>query len=244
MSGARSAPRLLAISAIVMLVVSIGGFVTTMVLNAFVLDKYDEYGEVPVPGSADVHLPAGEVHVSFHTQIIGSINGGGLPVPNLSMNITPPSGVAQPEVTENVGGSTTVNGDTHRRVWVMNVPAEGTYNVAADGPVNGFISPRLAFGHSSSRGSLVWVFVALFAVSLVDLAIAAWWSARLRRRPSRVSLQDVPFPQFESTPSADPYTPTDEGVRLQQLKTITALRDSGALTQQEFEAEKHRILDG
>jgi len=243
MSGARSAPRLLTISAIVLMVVGIGGFVTTMVLNAFVLDKYDAYGEVPIPGSAGIHLPAGDVTVSFHTQIIGSIKGGGLPVPKLAMNITPPTGVARPEVTEDIGISNNINGDAHRRVWVMHVPAEGTYEIAADGPVNGFISPRLAFGHNSSTGSLVWVFVALFVVGLVDLVIARWWSVRLRTRPSGLILQDSSFPQFEAAPVANPYSPTDEGVRLQQLKTLTELRDSGALTQQEFEAEKRRIMD-
>jgi hypothetical protein len=31
---------------------------------------------------------------------------------------------------------------------------------------------------------------------------------------------------------------------LEQLKTIAALRDSGALTEAEFNAEKRRILDG
>ena len=44
-----------------------------------------------------------------------------------------------------------------------------------------------------------------------------------------------------STPS---YPPTDQGVRLEQLKTLTALRDSGALTVAEFDAEKRRILNG
>jgi hypothetical protein len=32
-------------------------------------------------------------------------------------------------------------------------------------------------------------------------------------------------------------------VRLEQLKQLAALRDSGALTDAEFEAEKRRILD-
>ncbi|WP_322790548.1 SHOCT domain-containing protein [Mycolicibacterium helvum] len=31
-------------------------------------------------------------------------------------------------------------------------------------------------------------------------------------------------------------------MRLDQLKTLAALRDSGALTQAEFDAEKRRIL--
>jgi len=38
--------------------------------------------------------------------------------------------------------------------------------------------------------------------------------------------------------------PSDEGVRLQRLKTLAALRDSGALTPEEFETEKRRILGG
>ncbi len=32
--------------------------------------------------------------------------------------------------------------------------------------------------------------------------------------------------------------------KMEQLKTIAALRDSGALTEAEFETEKRRILDG
>jgi hypothetical protein len=38
--------------------------------------------------------------------------------------------------------------------------------------------------------------------------------------------------------------PGDLGVRLERLKTLTALRDSGALTADVFEAEKRRILGG
>ena len=39
-------------------------------------------------------------------------------------------------------------------------------------------------------------------------------------------------------------TPADEAAKIDQLKSIAALRDSGALTDAEFEAEKHKILDG
>jgi len=44
--------------------------------------------------------------------------------------------------------------------------------------------------------------------------------------------------------SLSTYVPNDEGVKLEQLKTLSSLRDSGALTEAEFEAEKRRILDG
>ena len=101
--------------------------------NAFFLDDYDAYGEVPVPGSASLHLPAGEVTISLHTVIIGGPNGGGLPVPPLGVTIDPPSGVAQPAVTENFGSTTTVNNDAHVRVWVTQIPSEGNYNITTDG---------------------------------------------------------------------------------------------------------------
>jgi hypothetical protein len=39
------------------------------------------------------------------------------------------------------------------------------------------------------------------------------------------------------------YEPSAEGVRLERLKTLAALRDSGALTEAEFETEKRRILE-
>jgi len=180
MSSRRLAKVSLA-AAIVVLVVSVAGFIITLILNAFFLDKYDAYGEVPIPGSGSVHLPAGEVTASLHTVVIGGPNGGGLPVPPLGVTITPPDGVAQPVVTESIGSTTTVNNDAHVRVWLVHVPAEGTYNVTTDGQVNGYISPRLSFGHQSSYGYLVWVFVGLFVVGLVDLALSVMWLGRSRR---------------------------------------------------------------
>ncbi len=63
--------------AILTLVVSVAGFIVTLVLNAFFLDKYDAYGEVAIPGSGSVHLPAGDVTVSLHTLVIGGTNGVG-----------------------------------------------------------------------------------------------------------------------------------------------------------------------
>jgi hypothetical protein len=46
------------------------------------------------------------------------------------------------------------------------------------------------------------------------------------------------------TQPADPYLPTDQGVRIEQLNTLARLRDSGALTESEYDAEKKRVLDG
>jgi hypothetical protein len=243
-------------TAIIGLVVSIAGFVISLVLNAFVLDKYNAYGEVPIPGESSLHLPAGEVTVSFHTMVTGSPSSG-FPVPPLGLTIKPPEGVAEPKVTENWGSTTTVNSDTHMRVWVAQIPADGTYRISTDGQVNGYINPRLAFGHSSSTGWLVWVFVGLFVVSLLDLFAGIMWTTRAARRPQPIAMPDAfqeqPWsyptstaPPPAPTPSPTPatgYSPSGDGARVEQLKTIAALRDSGALTEEEFQAEKRRILD-
>ncbi|OBI88738.1 SHOCT domain-containing protein [Mycobacterium asiaticum] len=242
MNSRRVAKMSLAL-AILMLVVAVVGFIVTLVLNAFFLDKYNAYGEVPIPGSGSVHLPAGDATVSLHTLVIGS--DGGLPVPPLRISITPPEGVPQPELVESIGGTTTVNNDAHVRVWNVHVPQEADFNVATDGQVNGYINPRLAFGHKSSHGDLVWVFVALFVISLIDVFLSVVWLSRARRAaipaPAAPGTYVVPPPVYRSQTA---YEPGDQGVRLERLKTLAALRDSGALSEQEFETEKRRILDG
>lgn len=225
-----------------MVVVAVGGFITTLVVNAFFLDEYNAYGEVPIPGSGVVHLPAGEATVSLHALVIGGTDGGGLPVPPLKISVSAPDGVPQPEVTESIGGTTTVNNDAHVRVWNVRVPVEADYTVRTDGQVGGYINPQLAFGHSSSYGWLVWVFVGLFAVALVDLALSILWLARTPARLVTASASPFVHDLSPSAPAA--YEPTDDGVRLERLKTLAGLRDSGALTEREFQEEKRRILDG
>lgn len=225
----RGASRVLMVLLGLLGAVSIGGLIVTVVLG-ITGDKYGAYGEVPIPGSGEVSLPAGEVLVSFHVRGYG---GRGLTVPKLNFDITPPPGGSDPTVTEDLGATISVNDDAHRRVWFMQVPAEGVYRIIAKGDVGGYVQPQLAFGQTRSLDAPLWVFAALSMMS-VDLFIAAWWFRR-RGRGSPVE----PAPE-----AGGAYVPTGEGVRLEQLKTIAALRDSGALTEREFQEEKRRILEG
>ena len=80
MAGARTVSRILTISGILMMVVGGVGFIVVMILNAFVLDEFDAYGEVPIPGSGQVQLPAGQAQISFHTSVTGSPSSG-FPMP-------------------------------------------------------------------------------------------------------------------------------------------------------------------
>ena len=141
-------------------------------------------------------------------------------------------------LTENHGTLTTINSDTHIRIWTAEIPAAGTYQIRTDGQVGGYINPQLAFGKESSYDYLHWVFAAVFGLGLVDLIVSLFLRKRGGSDRTVAFVPNAPLDPY--TPAS--YTPTDQGVRLEQLKTIAALRDSGALTQAEFDAEKRRIL--
>jgi hypothetical protein len=247
------------IVAVVTMIASAIGFVVMLILNALVLDEYDAYGEVPIPGSSSLHLPAGDVTVTFHTVLIGSGSGSGLPVPPLKYRIKAPAGIDEPKLTEDYGTTTTVNNDAHIRIGYLHVPADGTYDVNLDGNVSAYLSPTLAFGHGSSYGIVPWILAAVFGLGLVDLFLARFWASRVRHG-ERAAGNPPPPPTFGSAPTwtsggyvpppapsyhqPGSFTPSDDGIRVQQLNTLARLRDSGALTEDEFQAEKKRLLDG
>lgn len=244
--GKRRGPRIAIIFATLALVVGGVGLVLSLVLNAFVLDKFNAYGEVPIPGSGKIHLPAGEVTASFHTVVLGSTNGG-LPVPNLHLSIFSPGDLPEVDVQNDWGTSTTVNNDARVRVWVLHVPQEGTYEITTDGDVGGYIGPRLAFGHGSSYGWLGWVFGGVLGLGAVVLTGGLVWSvssAKAARPLAPQEMMNFDQPTWGTPPTSAPsYIPSAEGIRLEQLRQLAALRDSGAMTEDEYTAEKRRILD-
>lgn len=245
MNSRRSAPRIVIVTSICALVIGVVGLFATLFLNAFVFDEYDAYGEIPIPGTASLELPEGEVTVNLHTMVTGS--GSGLPVPPLRLHLSGPEGAGDPVLTESIGGTTTVNSDARVRVWMMRVSSPGPYEISVDGQVQGYINPRLAFGHGSEYGWLFWLFGGLVAAGGLALTAGMVWSARDSKRARPISaMGPTSWPPQDAVPMDDQptsYQATDQAIRLEQLKTIAALRDTGALTEAEFEAEKRRILD-
>jgi Short C-terminal domain len=234
-------PRILTAVAVLTMIATGIAFVVTLILNAFVFDEYDAYGEVSIPGSSSLQLPQGDVTVTFHTVLVGG-SGSGLPVPPLKYRMTGPGGV-DVQLTEDYGTTTTVNNDARVRIGYLHVPTEGAYDVELDGNVSAYLNPTLAFGQGSDHGKLPWVLAAVFGFALVDLIIVRIWAARARRSgqvsPAWTGDGNVP-PTIQAVPT---YTPSDEVIRVQTLNTLARLRDSGALTQDEYDAEKKRVLD-
>jgi hypothetical protein len=217
------------LSAVATVLLGIIGFVVVTVLNAFVLDEWDAYGEVPIPGSAEIVLPAGEAKISFHTSVAGSPSSG-FPIPPLTVSIDPPAGAADPVVTEMPSGTTTVNSDMHVRIWIAQVETAGTYKIRTAGPVQGYINPRLAFGHESDYDWLHYLFAGIVGLGVLEGAATVMVSKALRRR-ERASV------------TTEPYLQSGDSIKNEQLKIVSALRETGALTKDEFEAERRRILE-
>jgi len=110
----------------------------------------DTYGDVAVPGSANLHLPAGEVDVTLR-----SVAPADEPsVPPLSMRISGPDGVSRAEVVENRRTTPLIAGDELVRIWVVRIAQEADYRVDIDGEVYRPYKPTLTFGHVMRNDSL------------------------------------------------------------------------------------------
>jgi hypothetical protein len=111
------------------------------------VDDLSAYGEVPIPSTQTMHLPAGEVIVTFHAVTAGDIEGS-LAIPDIKLAIDPPPGVAKPTASESIGGTTSFNNDAWRPIAVAQIPQEADYLVTTEGQVTAFVSAHLAFGHA------------------------------------------------------------------------------------------------
>jgi hypothetical protein len=165
---------------LVVAIACVAGFFASMFLNGL-SNSYKAYGEVPIPGSAGLHLPAGDVVVSYHYKMSNPDDASTIPK-NLELGIRAPNALPQPSVTDDLGDDIYTNeSETHRQVKVAHIPVDGDYTITTNGSDSPSVNPHLAFGHDSRFGFLAWpLFPALIAVSLVASLIAF----ALRRRKS------------------------------------------------------------
>jgi hypothetical protein len=232
------------------------GGIASIFVNGFVIADSAAYGEVPIPGSASLELPAGDVDISYRATTL-TVGGKGVMVPPIQLSIEPPAGVARPLITDSMSSSSKSNREVTVRVFTAHIRQAGTYRVEVKASVFESQNPRLAFGHSSPYYWVMWPFFGVALVAGVALAASILWATRSGKRTYPVAPQAFgapagwppsnqaasPTPTY-APPHAQTQVPTDQAVRLEQLKTIAALRDTGALTGAEFKAEKRRILEG
>ncbi len=229
-------------ASLLLMLLCIVGFVGTLVWHGFGGDS-DKYGRIDVPGSGTVTLPQGEVEIHFATRLATNGGGGALTVPSLSFSMEAPEGARDPVVTEDIGGTVTVNSSAHVRVWRMQVADAGDYSVTTEGDVQGFIAPQLTFGRGSPMPA--WpaaVFALLFVVALGLLlvsAVARSHGGSSGRQPQAASAS-VPYGPSSST-VLNTNTPEQELARLAKVQQLTDLHRAGTLSDAEYEAAKGRL---
>jgi hypothetical protein len=212
-------------ASVILLVVSILGFVGSMLVRGFSGD-YAKYGSVAVPGTGKVTLPKGEVDMFFVAYTPNSGNGGPVTIPDLKFSMDYPASYADPVVKEDDGGVTSINTKEHVRIWKVTVKTAGTYTVTTDGDVAAFIDPQLSFGTGSSfPGWLPIAFGILFVVSLCGTVVGQ----RLVDDAHKVDTKDQwargSTPASASTP---PYDGAGLDPELQQLMDLEAADRSKA----------------
>lgn len=233
----------------VMVLCVVGG-VGTLVWHGFGGD-HDKYGRIDVPGSGSVTLPEGAVEIHYAVRLATNGGGGALTVPRLGFTLTAPDGARDPVVTEDIGGTVTVNSAAHVRVWKLQVKDAGDYQVTTEGDVGGFIAPQLTFGQAS--GVPLWpvpVFVVGFVVALALLLVASAASRHARTvgtlgaTPTSASATGPPYGAPSPTTAVTPpsnTTPEQELARLAQLQQLTDLHSSGTLSDTEYAAARARL---
>jgi hypothetical protein len=218
----QTAPRILTTIGIVTMIVAGIGLIATLLLNAYLFDRYDDfdaYGEVPMTAGATSSppLPAGDVTVYLHT-VHGGGAGGALVIPGLHLRIPVPGG-GPDAMSEDRGDSTTVGKDDHVRIGHLDVPQDGTrYDIKVDGDLGAFDQPRLAFGRETAYRILPLTFGVAFGLAIVVLIVARVWAARTRRTPVVVQLPPAD-PAFAPAPTSAgdyPEPPTLPKVPTQQ----------------------------
>jgi hypothetical protein len=186
----------IAIALLVLLIVSVVGFFVSLMLMSG-LDEFDAYGEVPIPGTRTLHLPAGDVRISFHSVYPPGLDPDScMPVPqDLEVTITPPRGVSDPKVTASTAGicdNNTDNDEGRSPVRVAHIAQAGDYTITTNGKVTPFANPRLAFGHPSRWRFLPWLFGGLCVVSLFVFLPVMPWSAGSRSASGRTATAAAP----------------------------------------------------
>jgi hypothetical protein len=256
MTGAIVAPRARGVLGSAMLGVLIVGFVLWILADTGLFNNSDAYGSgVSIPGSAVIRFPRGEVDGTFQVGYY-STNTNGIILPEAQLAVQPVTGQARPIVVRDLGGSDESRTDTSsvlsERIWRIQVPQAGDYRVLITGTNRGYGGAgEIAFGHTSASNLAS---LALGIGLAAEIALGLIWFAlgRVTRRiaPTGVGAAEK-FQALAYMPRVIGMMRANRGAtpqvtapvsKLDQLEQLGQLHERGALTDEEFAAEKARVL--
>ena len=238
MRGTRPAVRKLAIAAAALgaagaLILFIAGAVGGA-------SKYDEHGRVAVPGKGTLEMPAGKVAVFYEERITLGENESLDAPENLRVS-------ARREVTvrakrKKIGNAINLDGRSMDEFATLELPQAGRYRVRVRG--SGSNTPAVTFGEGLGEGFLDAGKNAGIALG-AGLALAA-----LLLLAGRIGYQPEPAVRYVEQPATAPPPPApaapataDGGDPGEELARLEELRRSGAVTPEEYEVLRERLLD-
>ena len=216
----------------------------------------NQYGRVAVPGTGVVHLPAGDVDGTVAMIIPGRGNETPTIVlpDNLALTVVAVDGSGTTTVTRHVGTSGNAmdnKADSQRQVWKISVPHDGDYRVTTRGDFSGAgVDVAVWFGHGPPIPGTTVPIIGLVLGSITTLVA---WLVR-RRRAGRAPRRDDVFewrPAREGSESflndrdqlSDGTSGDPDLDDIRALERLAKLHEWGALTDDEFETEKHKLIE-
>jgi hypothetical protein len=206
----------------------------------------NDNGRVDVPGTKVLHLPSGTVDASVALFIPGKGNETvDVPLPkDLSLTVVPVSGGDPATITRDLGTSGNANDNTansQRRVWHVKIPSDGDYRVTTHGSFLGIgINAQIWFGHGPP---LPGVYVPFVAMGIVILGGLIWLLFRTLRGggPGRAR-EPKTAPAWEADEPRPAHHQSGPPSSVGDLERLAALHERGELTDDEFFAEKAKII--
>jgi hypothetical protein len=113
-----------------------------------------DHGTVPVPGSQQVELPAGKVHLIYQeskrskTDTVGDLGDVRFAAPpGLQVSITPASGGPALSIAPSLMTNTsTKKGQSRDAIGSVEIPADGSYTVTAGPELPDAVEPQILLG--------------------------------------------------------------------------------------------------
>jgi len=173
-------------------IVGIFGFMALMFLDGLAYMHWTSkaYGEVPIPGSRRLHLPAGDVLVTLHAEAPAEVpnSDSDVPIPQgLELVITAPTGAPQPRVVGAYSGDVSTSHwipwepvEFYRQVEVAHIPVDGDYTITANANAGPPANPRMAFGYDSPFDTVAWIVLGLSGFGLLVVSPIAYGLSALR----------------------------------------------------------------
>jgi hypothetical protein len=138
------------------------------------------YGSIRIPGTTVLHLPAGQVDMTFTMDLENQT----VDIPVLGLGVQPVNGGSLLPLTHDIESPVGINGVTHVVVAWVDVPTAGDYRIGVQGNNTFDPNPQLLLG-PPSWAARIGAITLLTTVGLLVIGFIAGSAVRRAKRKAR-----------------------------------------------------------